>query len=535
MPVRGPGRSLQRGAQHAVTTGTGRRIEEAAIQKQRDDEAPWLTPRQLEVLELVAKGLTNREIARVLGITPGTAKVHVSAVIAALDVTNRTEAAMALQELRGPGASPAASAQPTPGVPGFGARPAIAVLPFDDLSPTHEDRGFADAFVDDLTTHLAAWRWFPVIARNSAFRYRGPVDVATAGRELGARYLIEGSVRRVDDRLRVNVQLLEAETARHLLAEKLDRRVGDLFAVQDELVERIVGALEPALLRFEGLRALRRPVESLSAWERVQRGMALVHGQDPAQIEDAIALFGSAITEEPGFAAAYAGLAMARWLSGLFEVGATQQGPADAERVKTALERAVARFAAAREAGQRATQLDPRGAAGHLGLGGGLAAAGELEPAIAAFERALELDPSSALAAWALGTLLGWTGRWEEGAALFERALRLSPCDPLLHHFEGALAALHLRAGRYPEALAHARRSVEVEPGIGISHRPLVAAALALLGRLDEARAEVEPMRQQRPDFNLALAGLVAPPEVVERLREGLTLAGFAPREPGAG
>jgi adenylate cyclase len=145
-------------------------------------------------------------------------------------------------------------------------------------------------------------------------------------------------------------------------------------------------------------------------------------------------------------------------------------------------------------------------------------------------ERALDLDPSSAVAAWALGTLLGWTERWEEGAALFQRALRLSPRDPHLHHFEGALGALHLRAGRYEEALAHARRSVEVEPEIGISHRPLVAAALALLGRLDEARAEFEPILRERPDFNLALAGLVAPPAFIERLREGLTLAGFFPR-----
>ena len=163
------------------------------------DLAPQLTERQLEVLELIAKGLTNADIARVLGIAQATAKNHVSAVLQALDVTNRAEAVGLLDGLAGRDAPAERS------VPGFGRRPAIAVLPFDDFGGDEHQRHFADGLVEDLITRLASWRWFPVIARNSSFLYRErgeSVDVAQVGRELGARYVLEGSSRRSADRVR---------------------------------------------------------------------------------------------------------------------------------------------------------------------------------------------------------------------------------------------------------------------------------------------------------------------------------------------
>jgi TolB-like protein/Flp pilus assembly protein TadD len=496
------------------------------------DEARFLTPRQIEVLELVAKGLTNREIGGVLGIAANTVKVHVAAVISALDVTNRTEAAVALHELERRGGNPEESP-----VPGFGGRPAIAVLPFDTFSDDPEATLFADGLVDDLTTSLAGWRWFPVIARNTAFALRGkPIVFPQASRELGARYLVEGSARRGGDHVRINVQLIDGANGQHVFAEKYDRRLGDVLVVQDEIVTAIVGALAPALLRVEGLRALRKPAETLDAWESFQRGMALVYEQSPLSLASALEHFDRAIGHEPTFAPAYAGRSLALYGLGLFEIGATQFGPASAGELAAAVERAAAHFRDAVAAGRRASELDPDDASAHLGLGAGLAMLGETPAALGSFERAVELNPSSALACFSLANALATTDRWDGALPLYERAIRLSPRDPMLHAFEGALAGLDLRAGRYDEALRHAQRSVAVQPAIGLSFRPFVPAALAFLGRLDEARSEVDALRNLRPDWNLHLARAMGAPELVDRMVEGLRRAGWdlRDRDPGA-
>lgn len=486
-------------------------------------DAGPLTPRQLEVLELLARGLTNREIAGVLGVSPGTVKVHVSAVLEALQVTNRTEAAMALQELR-----PQPPSEDARQVPGFGSRPAIAVLPFDDLSPDPDDSYFAEALVEELTTGLASWRWFPVIARNSATACGpGPHDLTRLSRELGARFLLEGSVRRTRDRIRIHVQLIDGSNDQHILAEKVECPAGDLFAVQDDLVQRIVGTLAPALLRVEGLRTLRAPVASLDRWERFQRAMLAVYRMRPAEIEEAVALLEQVLADAPDFAAAYAGLSHAHFVAGLLALGATQGAPASPEQQADAARRAFAHFAHAERTGRRATELDPLDAAGHLGLGAGLAFHGRLAPAVNTFERCLELNPSAALGALALAVCLGWTERWEEAVPLLERAVRLSPKDPLHYVFEAFLSATHLRAGRYEQALAHVHRSLQAEPEIAISARPFEPAALAHLGRLDEARPLVDELRARNPNWNLQLARTVLPPPVVDALLAGLRLAGW--------
>ena len=496
--------------------------------------AELLTPRQLEVLELMAKGLTNKEIAGVLGISPGTVKVHVSAVIEALDVTNRTEAAVALAALEGgeaphpeTGASPAAQAEP---VPGFGARPAIVVLPFDALSTDAADEFFADALVEDLTTRLAAGRWFPVIARNSAFAYRGRVkDIAQVCHELGARYVLEGSARRSGNRIRINVQVIDGETNQHLLAEKYDRELDDVFAVQDEIVDCIYGALEPALSKVEGLRAMRTPAESLDAWEHLQRGMLILMRQDPRDAAEAATHFESAIAVDAEFAGAHAGLALARWLLGLYALSTTQLQPGGAADLGDALQQAVGHFQGAVESGRQATTIDPFDPTGYVGLAAGLATTGQLDAALSALERAVELNPSSALACYgqALGTM--GSGDLVSPIPLFQRALRLSPRDPIAHHMEGGLATCLLHEGHYDDAIVHGRRSVEREPNIGISYQPILIAALALSGDREEATREAERMRERMGDgeWNLGLARLVVPESLIERMLEGMSLAGW--------
>jgi TolB-like protein/Flp pilus assembly protein TadD len=481
-----------------------------------------LTPRQLEVLELMAKGLTNREIAGVLDISAATVKVHVSAIIKALDVSNRTEAAMALQAL---GAGREASADE---IPGFGGRPSLAVLPFDHFSDDPEQALFADGLVEDLTTRLAAWRWFPVIARNSAFAAgRGPFVVTDVARELGARYVIEGSTRRAGDRVRIHVQLIDGGTGAHVFARKVDRTVDDVFAAQDEIVEAIVGALEPTLLQVEGLRALRRPAHSLTTWEHVQRGLILLQEQLPEPLDRALADFDAAIAAEPDFAPAHAGRAMAQFSRGVVQIGATHWSEATEADMAAAFERAGACFAETLASGRRATECDPLDSSAWLALGAGLASTGQGDAARGALERAVDLGPSSAIACWGLASLWLATDRWRDARELYERAIRLSPRDPYLHHFEGGLAAWHLYDGDDAQALAWARRSYEHEPAAGLSYRPLIPASLARLGREEEARRECEAFRTVAPHWNLGLARALAPSGLVERLLEGIRLAGW--------
>jgi adenylate cyclase len=481
------------------------------------------------VLELLARGLTNPEIAGVLRIARATVKAHVSAIIDALDVSNRTEAAMALRELGLHGSHE--SSRP---VPGFGLRPAIAVLPFDSFSA--EPDAFADGLVEDLTTRLATVRWFPVIARNTAFAFREtPRDVREISRRLDARYVIEGSTRRSGTRVRLHVQVIDGDTGRHVFAEKYDREIEDVFAVQDEIVDAIVGALAPALLKLEGRRALSRAPAELDTWERFQRGMALFDRSGSQGVDPALRAFEDVIAQAPDFAPAHAALALASYVQGLFEVRQTQFGRADPEGFTNALVRAGACFQRALDAGRRATELDALDPNAWVGLGAGLGMTGQLAPARAAFERALELNPSSALACWSLALALQRFEDWEAAVPLFERAIRLSPRDTNLYAFEAGLASVHMRAGRYAEALDWARRSVEHEIDGGLSFRTMIPVCLSRLDRKDDARREVELIRALRPDFNLKLAHLMSPPGHVELTIEAFAEAGWDLRSADGG
>lgn len=473
------------------------------------DSATRLTERQLEVLELIAKGLTNAEIAGVLGIARATAKNHVSAVLQALDVSNRTEAVGLLEGMRGRETSEEDS------VPGFGRRPAIVVLPFDDFGGDPDQRYFADGLVEDLTTRLASWRWFPVIARNSSFALRDRLpgmDVCEVGRELGARYVLEGSSRRSGDRVRVTAQLIDAESGQHVFAERYDRQAEDLFAIQDQIVEAIFAALAPALTRVERLRAARLPTPDLGAWECVQRGMHLYYRQLPSEIREARAFYERALSIDPGLALAWSATAWSHMADAMLGYA----------------EDPLASIGEALAAARRAVSLDPDDASAHAALGGALGLMRQPQEARVSLRRALDLDPSSAFASFSYGLCVLALDTAEEAASSFARALRLSPRDPLIHDFEGALSvALHL-AGRYQEAVAMARRSMTSQGEAGFSYEPLVAASLARMGQLDEAREAGRVLRERFPDASLEPVRIFVSDEVVDHLREGLRLAGIA-------
>ncbi len=466
-----------------------------------------LSPRQLEVLELMAKGLTNREIAGVLGIGAGTVKNYVSAIIEALDVTNRTEAAVALEEL-GLGRASAAPAgadeaeRAAFSVAGFGNRPAIAVLPFDDLS-AHAEHGYlADGLVEDLITRLAGYRWFPIIARNSTFTYKGrAVDVRQVSRELGARYVVEGSVRADGGRVRVAVQLVDGASGEHVLAERYDRDLVDLFQLQDELVEDIVGALDPAISRLERLRAARKAPPDLSVWERLTRGMFHVYRGRREDLREASRLFERALEDDPYFAPAWAGLSQVHTFDLFY--GYSEDRPRSlAEAMRTA---------------ERSVESDPDDPVAHGTLALVRALARQTDAAIAAFEHAIELNPSYAVACWGLAALHLQGERIEEARALVAKAMRLSPHDPVMHMMLGFLTLVHCSTGAFEEGLAVAHRTIRLRPDLPFGYA-LEAACCIELSRGDEARAAWEQLRKLAPAFRPGVLVTFAPARVRERL-----------------
>jgi adenylate cyclase len=396
-------------------------------------------------------------------------------------------------------------------VPGFAGRHAIAVLPFENLSGDSEQDYFADGIAEDLITAISTLRLFPVIARNSSFVYKGKaVDVKRVSHELGVRYVVEGSVRKAGSRVRVTAQLIDASRGHHVWADRYDRELHDIFALQDEIIETIIASLGPALSKAEIRRAMRRPPENLDAWDCTQRGLWHIFRYTKQDVVEAQSWLRRAIELQPHSSAAFGLLAISHIFEFIYQWSAS---PAESGE------------AALREA-ERSVALDEEEPAALTALGFACSVTGRYERAIAMLERAIGLNPSSALACWALGGALTPAGRPEEAIPMIEKAIRLSPRDPWMHEFLFNLGGAQYLAGRYEEAAASAKRSLERksdQPGV---YR-LLAAACGQLGRRDEARAALEALLRLAPDFSAATLRIFLPPDVVERYLEGLRKAGW--------
>jgi TolB-like protein/class 3 adenylate cyclase len=376
-----------------------------------------------------------------------------------------------------------------PATPGFGVlplpdRPSIAVLPFQNMSGDVEQNYFADGIAEDITTALARIRWLFVIARNSSFTYKGQaVDVRQVGRELGVRYVLEGSVRRAGDRLRITGQLIEAATAAHLWAERFDGTLADVFEFQDRIAEAVAGAIEPTLRRAEIERARRKPTDNLDAYDLYLRALPHAYAITPGDNAEALRLLDRALALDPSYAAAAGLKAWAheqRCLRGWADDAATD---------RVAAERA-ARLAVAAGAD------DPTA----LAMGGFVLAvlAHDHEAALAALRRSVELNPSSALALGFAALVHCFAGNY--GAAVEQglRALRLSPFDPLIYHPLIALAYAHLFTDRPAEAAGYAAQAIQANPGFEVPHTVLVAS-LVRLGRMEEAHEAVRRLLAVSP------------------------------------
>jgi len=366
-------------------------------------------------------------------------------------------------------------------------KPSIAALPFQNMSGDAEQEYFCDGMVEDIITGLSRIRWLFVIARNSSFIYKGrAVNVKQVGRELGVRYVLEGSVRRAGNRVRITAQLIEADTGAHLWAERYDRPFDDIFAVQDEITLAVIGAIEPSLRNAEIERVKRKRPDSLDAYDLVLRAWPLLYSRMPEDANRAIPLFQKAIELDPDYGLAHAALAWclhARFYRG----GGGEED--DAASMRHARAAAV-------------VGADDATALAIAAFVISTAREHDMEGALGLFERALELSPSCSLAlgygAWSLAVF----GRCDSAIERAGKALRLSPFDPFRYAPFCALSLAHLVFERYEDALEAARHAVETNPRFGLIYT-LIAAALARLGRIEEAKVAAQQVLAMLPNFTL--------------------------------
>ena len=399
--------------------------------------------------------------------------------------------------------------------------PSIAVLPFDNLGGGEEQDYFADGICEDLITELSRLRWLQVTARNSSFTYKGKsVDVTQVGRDLGVRYIVEGSVRRGGDRLRISAQLIDAASGTHVWAERYDRDFSDMFALQDEITETLVAALVREVGVVEQDRAHRKPPETLDAWETYQRGMWHCWKVTPDSVRQAEGILSQACAMDPEFAEALASLAYVQFL--LAFMGWAEAGHDRVALLETALDNA-----------RRAIALDRQSAMAHMAHGRVLLAMAQRDEAIAAMEHALRLNPSMALAYFGLGMAQNFAARPDEAIVNLEKAIALSPRDPVSFAFYTVRGFASLQQGDIETALDYARRAVRENTPYALPSA-LLAACLGLLGREAEAREAVREVFARDPDFTplkaVATLSPLDPDSLVKSMGtwiEGLRKAGL--------
>ncbi|MBR0728627.1 winged helix-turn-helix domain-containing protein [Bradyrhizobium japonicum] len=408
----------------------------------------------------------------------------------------------------------AAEAESPPPLPD---RPSIAVLPFQNMSGDVEQEYFADGMAEDIITALSRFKAPFVIARNSSFTYKArAVDVKQVGRELGVRYVLEGSVRKAANRVRITGQLVDAATGAHIWADRFDGELGDIFDLQDKVTESVVGAIAPAVEKAEIERAKRKPTANLDAYALYLRGLARLHQFGNRQANDeALRLFNRAIELDPEFATAY-GRAAFCYLIARTNGWIPDIANAVAE-VKKLTQRAVELGkddAVALSAGGNALAF----VVGDLGVGAGLV------------DRALALN-SNLAEAWNFGGWVKvWLGEPESAIERFARAIRLSPLDPWLMGMRTGTAYAHFFLDRYDEAASWAAMALQCSP----DYRPglrITAASNAMAGRPEQARKAVARLRELSPTLRLSnLKDVLGPyrrAEDVARYEEGLRQAGL--------
>lgn len=378
-----------------------------------------------------------------------------------------------------------AGTEPPDGQPSAPERPTIAMLPFTNISGEPQQDYFSEGISEDIITALTRLRWFYVAARHSSFAYKGKaVPLKQIGEELRADYIVEGSVRKLGDRVRITAQLSEVSTGSQLWAERYDRELADVFAVQDEITNAIVAAIEPQLYAAENFRAQRKPTESLDAWDLVMR--ALWHFWRVTRADNAASqkLLEQAIAIDPNYVQALAMLAVSHTFG-------ASMGWEDVANVIPLAERAAA----------AAIQADDEDAWTHLALACACIYSGRTEDAAAALETALRHNPNFSIARGYYSLVLTYLGRSPEALAAAERAM--SPRDPFCAIYYGSASWAAFVERDYDKSIQLAREGVRLRPDFVAGHRVLTAAA-GMAGSKDLVRAALQDLRRVQPGICLA-------------------------------
>jgi adenylate cyclase len=393
-------------------------------------------------------------------------------------------------------------------------KPSIAVLPFANMSSDPEQEFFADGIAEDIITALSRYPSLFVIARNSCFTYKGrAVDVKQVGRELGVRYVLEGSLRKSGNRIRVTAQLVEARTGNHAWAERYDRDLADIFAVQDEITDAVTIAIAPAIAGAERQRAMRQPPGSLDAWGAYQHGLWHLGNASAGDNTRAQVCFRDAIAGDPNFAGGYSGLSVALWQAAIL----LQQMP-----LRQALDTAL-------ELARQAVALDAGDAEAHACLSVGRTYVADNEGALVEARQALAMSPNLASAHHALATALIYSGNPAAGIAALKAAVRLDPREPKWAWPMDRIALAYYYDRDYAAAVAEARRVIRSNPDFPHIYRWL-AAALAQLGHAEEARQALQHLVAIAPaslDVFVRHRFPAHRPEDYVHMLEGLRKAGW--------
>ena len=399
------------------------------------------------------------------------------------------------------------TAAPAPVLP---EKPSIAVLPFQNMSGDPEQEYFADGMTEDLITDLSKVSGLFVIARNSSFVYKGrSVKVQEIGRDLGVRFVLEGGIRKAGNRVRITAQLIDAGSGGHLWAERFDRDLTDIFATQDEVVEKIVGALAVKLTQNEAQRLRRHATANVEAYQTWLRARELLGGSTRYSVLQAKAMYRRAIEIDPNFAAPHAGLALAALAEYVSDWAADPAQALDETE----------RWA------RRAVELNDQEPVSHMALGSALLWRRDHAAALAEFGHMIALDPNFAQGHSATGLALMYAGRAAEALEAFALAMRFDPHYPgIVLHF---LAQAHFSLGHYEPAAQRLRERIARTPGTD-SSRMLLASCYGHLGRMDEARTVWAEMLKINPDFSLEQRARVLPykdPRDFQRIADGLAKA----------
>jgi adenylate cyclase len=390
----------------------------------------------------------------------------------------------------------------------------IAVLPFDNLSGDPEQVYFVDGIVDDIITELSRFPYIFVIARTTSFTFKGKsIDIRQVGRELGVRYVLEGSVRRISDRVRITAQLIETTTGNHIWAERYDSNLEDIFSVQDEITSQVVGSIHPEVLSAEMRRARQKPAESLDVWNYAVRARWHVLRLTREDNAEAKRLFGKALEVEPNYVPALAFLVYCHICDVLF--GWSQAPPQS--------------ITEARRLARQAASLDENDPWVQCGLGLTEFIAKDPDTAIAHYRKAIELNPNFALAYGYLSLQLAYAGEAEAAIEAGHKAIRLSPRDPELFHFHTAISTAHFVDEHYTEAIMWANKVMAERPE-SPAWRRVLAASLVQLGQIEEARRAMEGLLSITPGLTATLLRNIVyfkRPEDFDRYIDALRKAGL--------